>query len=52
MKELYFEACEEARDQSEGEPPESLIEALYQDRLDRLYDAADNARKAARERGE
>lgn len=51
MKELHFEACEEARDQCDGEPPDSLIMAIYQDRLERLYDAADSARKAERERG-
>lgn len=49
MKDLYFEATEEAWAEAEGEPSDEAVETLYRAKIDRLYDAADNARKAERE---
>lgn len=51
MKDLYFEATEGAWDVGGSEPTDADIEARYQARLDRLYDAADRARDAEKERG-
>jgi hypothetical protein len=51
MKDLFFEACEEARGECDGEPSDERVMELYQDRIDWLLDAADSARQAAREVG-
>jgi hypothetical protein len=53
MKDLWIEAYDEALEGCEPfeEPPDDVVEALFQARLERLYDAADSARKAERERG-
>jgi hypothetical protein len=53
MKDLWIEAYDEVLEGCEPfeEPPDDVVEALFQARLERLHDAADNARKADRERG-
>ena len=53
MKDLWVEAYDEALEGCEPfeEPADEVVEALFQARLERLYDAADNARKAARDIG-
>lgn len=51
MKDLWVEAYEEACGECDGEPSDGRVQELYQDRIDRLLDAADHARKAAREAG-
>lgn len=52
MKDLWFEAYEALCNETEGEPSDEEVAAAYQDRIERLYDAADHARKAAREAGQ
>jgi hypothetical protein len=53
VKDLWIEAYDEALEGCEPfeEPSDELVESLFQARLERLYDAADNARKAEKERG-
>lgn len=51
MKDLWFEAYEALCNEIDGEPSDEAVAAAYQDRIDSLYDAADFARKAAREEG-
>lgn len=50
MKGLWFDAYERLYDELEREPTDAEIAAGYQQEVDRLCDAADDARK--RERGE
>lgn len=49
MKDLWFEAYEDACGEADGEPSDEAILTAYQERIERLHDAADFARKVERE---
>lgn len=49
MKDLWFDAYEDACGEADGEPSDEAVQAKYQERIEWLHDAADFAREAERE---